>query len=199
MNYLAHLYLADPTPDSILGNILADFVKGNDVAKLPEGVQLGVKMHRKVDSFTDRHPLVQRSICRISKNWGWFSGILIDVYYDHLLAINWTDYSAEPLRDFIDRNHRCLVEGAERIQQGGEQLRRMIESDRLFTYASTDGIAEALRRLSLRIAERIPSRAVRLEDAMPELKANREGLQEDFRGFFPELVEYVNGLKNGVK
>ncbi len=199
MNYLAHLYLADPTPDSIIGNLLADLIKGNKIAGLPVGIQQGIKLHRQVDSFTDRHPIVQRSMCRISKNWGWFSGILIDVYYDHLLATNWTDYATEPLRDFIDRIHRCLIGRADQIPHDQKLLLRLIESDRLYSYSSIAGIAEALRRLSDRIAERIPNRAIRLEQAMPELQRNRAGLEEDFRAFFPELRKYVQDLRSNSK
>jgi acyl carrier protein phosphodiesterase len=191
MNYLAHVYLADPTPDSIIGNLLADFIKGNKIAGLPEGIQQGIRLHRQVDAFTDQHPFVQRSICRISSKWSWYSGILIDVYYDHLLATNWVRYADEPLRAFVDRVHRCLSDRANSILPGHEHLPRLIESDRLYSYLSSDGIEDALRLLSRRINERIPSRHVRLEQAVPELSANHSELEEDFHAFFPQLIGFV--------
>jgi acyl carrier protein phosphodiesterase len=196
MNYLAHLYLADPTPDSLLGNLLADFVKGNEVAQLPPAIQAGVRLHRQLDSFTDRHSLVQRSIGRISESWHWFSGILIDVYYDHILALDWDRYAREPLRQFTDRVHRCLNDNIDRAPPASRELiKRMIESDRLQSYATIEGITEALVRLSRRIRERIPKREVRLELAVPLLQENHAVLCDDFHEFFPQLVEFARNQK----
>jgi acyl carrier protein phosphodiesterase len=200
MNYLAHLFLADPTPDSLFGNLLADIVKGKAVASLPSGIQDGVRLHRQVDSFTDRSGVVQRSITRISQRWGWFSGILIDVYYDHILALNWAQYHDQPLRQFVDRVHQCLCDNIDLVPvPSREPLGRMIQSDRLFTYSTAAGIAEALRRLSNRIRERIPQRAVQLEHAMPDLEANHEALTLDFQEFFPQLIDFVLDWKRNSR
>jgi acyl carrier protein phosphodiesterase len=200
MNYLAHLYLAEPTPASLLGNLVADAVKGRDVAALPVEVQRGVRLHRLVDSFTDSHPVVQRSITRISERWGWFSGILIDVYYDHVLAAEWERYSIEPLREFTDRVHRCLWDNIDLLpSEGRELVGKMIASDRLFTYATPEGIADALTRLSRRVLERIPKMAVRLEEALPDLQACHDALATDFHEFFPKLIAFVGETKSGVK
>jgi acyl carrier protein phosphodiesterase len=196
MNYLAHLYLAEPTPASLVGNLVADFVKGRYLDHLDPGVASGVRLHRQVDSFTDRHPVVQRSIGRISSNWGWFSGILIDVYYDHILATTWMEWTDEPLRAFVDRIHRCLSENAGLAPAEGQvMIHKLIETDRLFSYVTADGIHEALYRLSRRIRERIPGRIVQLELAMPELKAKYGELVEDFRIFFPELVRHAQAAR----
>lgn len=195
MNYLAHLYLADPTPDSLLGNLIADFVKGRDVATLSEAIQSGILMHRQVDRFTDCHPVVQRSICRISKKWGWFSGILIDVYYDHILALNWERWSAEPLRSFVDRVHVCLHKNIDLVPAVGEPLLRLIASDRLFSYRSSEGIAEALMYLSRRIEERMPGKNIQLQDAMPDLRDCHGELTGDFQEFFPTMIAFVEELR----
>ncbi len=195
MNYLAHIYLAEQTSDSILGNLLADSIRNNELSTLSPGIQKGVRLHRQVDSFTDRHALVQRSICRISKTWGWFSGIIIDVYYDHLLALNWSNYAVEPLRGYVDHVYQTLQDHIGEVPTCRELIERLISSDRLFSYGTREGIADTLFRLSQRIAERIPKRALALENAMPDLLSHHASLQEDFREFFPELVHFVNGLK----
>lgn len=191
MNYLAHLFLADSDPGSLIGNLIADFVKGRDLDHLPADVQKGIRLHRRVDSFTDRHPVVQRSIGRISKNWGWFSGILIDVWYDHILATTWSEWSAESLRSFVDRIHRVLQDHVDLAPPEGRQMiGKLIETDRLYSYATTEGIHEALYRLSRRIRERMPNRSVELELAMPDLRENLPALTDDFRAFFPDLVRF---------
>lgn len=192
MNFLAHLYLSDDTPAAMVGNLLADFIKGPEVAALPTDIQAGVRHHRAVDAFTDRHPLVQRSITRISKRWGWFSGIIIDVYYDHVLAAEWGRYSRVPLRDFADHAHAAVLSLADVVPEEARVYAfRLIESDRLVSYAGLRGVEDALFRLSHRIAERIPTRAVPLHEAIPDLSAARAELAEDFHGFFPELIAFA--------
>lgn len=191
MNYLAHLYLAEPTPPSLLGNLMADSVKGSNLSFLPEAVQAGVRMHRRVDAFTDCHPLVQRSISRISKNWGWYSGILIDVFYDHLLATSWNRYSNESLRDDIDRFHSQLLEGVPLVPSSREMIESLIGNDRLYSYSTTAGIADALTWIAQRLLERMPNREIHLERALPELVACRSVLEVDFHEFFAELVGYL--------
>lgn len=200
MNFLAHLYLSDDTPAAMAGNLLADFVKGPDVAALRADIRDGVYHHRRVDAFTDRHPLVQRSITRVSGRWGWFSGILIDVYYDHVLAASWDRYSPVPLRAFADHAHRAVVTLAGDVPAvAREYAFRLIESDRLVSYAVPAGVEEALARLSHRVAERMPARAVKLQEALPDLRAAHAGLCDDFHAFFPELVAFAGANVAGKK
>lgn len=193
MNFLAHLLLSDDDPGVRTGNMIADFVKGKDaVARLPAAVQIGVRQHRLVDAFTDRHPMVQRSITRISRDWGWFSGIIVDVYYDHLLAREWADFATEPLRKFADRMYETVRSGTEWLDPRGRWfLDRFITDDRLARYATADGMRDTLFRLSQRIAERMPARAVRLDGAMPLLAEVDGELNADFREFFPEVRAYA--------
>jgi acyl carrier protein phosphodiesterase len=192
VNFLAHLYLSDDTPQALVGNLLADFVKGPDLDALPAGIRAGVRHHRRVDAFTDRHPLVQQSIARVGGRWGWFSGILIDVYYDHILAATWGRYSPTPLRAFADRAHAAvLAHAADLPGPAREYARRLIETDRLVSYADPAGVRDALYWISERVAERMPARAVRLEQSLPDLRAAHDGLADDFHAFFPELVAFA--------
>lgn len=196
MNFLAHLHLSDGTHGSMLGGILADFVKGPDVAALPPDVLAGVKLHRHIDAFTDRHPVVMRSVSRVSEKLGWFSGIVIDVYYDHVLAREWDRYSAVPLRDFADRVYAVLEDRFALVPpEASVFVRRFIETDRLLQYATPDGISDTLLRLSGRIMERMPKRVVRLQDSMPNLLAADADLSTDFHAFYPELIASANEWK----
>jgi acyl carrier protein phosphodiesterase len=154
-------------------------------------VQAGVRLHRHIDAVTDRHPVVQRSIARLGGRWGWFAGILVDVYYDHVLATDWARYSDLPLRDFVDHVHAVVRRSADRTPSPARDvIESFVASDRLMTYAIPDGsgIEAALARLSDRIAARMPTRAVRLEQAMPDLRAAHPGLAADFHEFFPQLT-----------
>ncbi len=192
MNFLAHLHLADPDPGLMLGGVAADFARNPEVAALPADVQAGVRLHRLIDGFTDRHPAVHRSVGRISGAMGWFSGIVIDIYYDHLLGRDWGRYSAEPLRAFADRAYHTLDAQFDLAPPDARWfLRRMIDRDYLTGYATPAGLAAALDRVSHTIAERIPKRAVALTDALPLLAAADADLAADFRAFYPELVAFA--------
>lgn len=192
MNYLAHLFLADPTPESMLGNVLADFVRGKAHLTLPPAVQEGVVLHRRVDAFTDSHPVTHRSMARVRERWGWFSGILIDVFYDHFLAIDWDRYSRQPLREFIDNAYAVLLAHQPLMPPDMQAVvQRMVRDDRLTSYAHLEGIAQALARIS-RLFRR---REVNLEPAVEELQLHYEELRADFHDFFPQLIAFAQAHK----
>ena len=114
MNYLAHLYLAEDSDESIIGNLLGDFIKGSlENIENPE-IARGIVTHRKVDMYTDRHDKIRESKKLISQKRNRFAGIIIDVSFDHFLSKNWSLYSDRELKDFIQdtystlQNHKSL-------------------------------------------------------------------------------------------
>jgi len=191
VNHLAHLLLAEPTPESRLGNIAADYVWHREIAPLPDGVRRGIKQHQQVDSFTDRHPAVQRSIRRLNERWGWFAGIILDVYFDNLLATDWATYCPVPLEQFAFEVNADLLSVVHLLpDSAAESVRHITRTNRIVTYRGLDGIEAALVRLTYIIRQRIPQRAMDLTEAMPDLAANREWLEADFAAFFPELMAF---------
>lgn len=191
VNHLAHLLLAEPTPESRLGNLAADLVQHREIAPLPDGVRRGIKQHQQIDVFTDRHPAVQRGIRRLSERWGWFTGIILDVYFDHLLATNWAEYCPVELDLFAFEVNADLMSAAHLLPDGAAaSVWHIARTNRLVTYRDLDGVEAALLRLTHIIRQRIPQRAVDLTEAMPDLAANREWLEVDFAEFFPELASF---------
>jgi acyl carrier protein phosphodiesterase len=192
LNFLAHLHLADPDEGLMFGGVVADFIRNPEVAALPANVQAGVHLHRSIDGFTDRHPTVQKSIGRISSRLGWFSGIAIDIYYDHVLSRNWNSFSLEPLGTFAKRAYSTL-ELLSPITPPDAKLflRRFVDQDCICSYATVDGLTHTLARVSQRIAERIPKKAIWLPDAIPDLMAVDAELMGDFQSFYPELMAYA--------
>jgi acyl carrier protein phosphodiesterase len=192
VNFLAHLHLADPEPGLMLGGIVADFATNPEVAALPADVQRGVRLHRLVDGFTDRHPLVQRSVSRMSRRLGWFSGIAIDIYYDHILARDWARYSTEPLQTFANRAYQVLEDAYPFAPIDAQHfIRRFIDNNQLFEYSTAEGIKYTLGRVSRRIAERIPKKAIWLPDALPDLQHIDTELSGEFHVFYPELIGFA--------
>ncbi len=93
MNYLAHLYLSGSNEDVLVGNYIADGIKGEDKSNYKPGVIKGVQLHKKIDDFTDTHPIFKTSAKRLTENYGHYAWVIVDIYYDHFLANNWNKYT----------------------------------------------------------------------------------------------------------
>ncbi|MFM8274156.1 MAG: ACP phosphodiesterase [Gemmata sp.] len=196
MNFLAHLHLADGDPGDMAGGVAADFVRNPELPSLAPDVLRGVMLHRHIDGFTDRHPVTLRSISRVAREMGWFGGIVIDIYYDHILAREWARYSAEPLAAFATRSYRVLEDHLPMLPEDARDfMRKFVDEDRLNRYATRDGIEDTLARVSRVIARRIPNRAMDLATAMPVLTARDADIAADFHAFYPELIAFAQEKK----
>jgi acyl carrier protein phosphodiesterase len=193
MNWLAHLLLSQPDVESRLGNLLADLVKGTERDNLSDNIKLGIKNHHQIDAFTDSHLVVYRSKQRISSKYRRFAGILIDGFYDHFLAKNWSMYYLQPLNKFTAEIYESFQAYPEPLPEYASQIiTRMANEDWLGSYRSLAGIEYLLTRLSHRFSQRFKNRSdFHLELAINELTNNYSDLESDFFEFFPELSEYV--------
>lgn len=187
MNYLAHLYLAGSDPESVLGSLMGDFVKGRvDPARSP-ALRHAIMQHRRIDSFTDSHPLVKRSKQRISPDFRRYAGILVDVFYDHFLAAEWRCYAEEPLEEFARHVYEQVSRNIQTLPPRMQiSMRYMVANDLLSTYRTVDGIGRALRGIETRL--RRPSH---LGEAATELESAYLALRDDFTDFFPQLIRFV--------
>ena len=195
VNYLAHMYLAGDSEESIVGNMLGDFVKGRIGDEFPPGVAEGIRTHRKVDAFTDSHEMVVRSKRLVSQERRRFSGIIVDLAFDHILAVNWGDYSALALEDFVEKTYGVLAANTDLMPPRPRKiLEVMIEEDWLGSYRELEGIGRALDRIAIRL-ERKFGRGSSLAGAAEEAARNYGALEENFRAFFPELISFVVDLR----
>jgi acyl carrier protein phosphodiesterase len=187
MNYLAHFYLSDQTPQGFVGSILGDFVRGSSYKNFPATIAFEIEMHRKIDSFTDVHSIVKQSKRRVSANRGKFAGVLVDMFYDHFFAVNFETYANVSLKDFSREVYQALHSQQEFLP---EDFRRKItaiaEFDLLGSYKTLDGIGLALYRISKRL-----KRENNLPEGIFDLKNNYDELAKDFAIFFPELIDFV--------
>ncbi|AFY55210.1 hypothetical protein Riv7116_2705 [Rivularia sp. PCC 7116] len=186
MNYLAHLFLSNGTPNSLIGNLLGDFVKGSIENVYSPGIIKGIYLHRKIDIFTDSHPIFRSSKRLIGLNRRRFSGIMIDVFYDHFLAKHWSNYSSISLGNFTNRVYQVLQDNKNILPERLKSiLPDMIAHDWLASYKDTSAINRAINGLSYRI-----KRKNNLFGGVEELFLNYQQLQADFSMFFPELINY---------
>ncbi|MBK7936503.1 MAG: DUF479 domain-containing protein [Lewinellaceae bacterium] len=187
MNHLAHCFLSLDDEDLLTGNFIGDDVKGNDWQNYPEGVQRGILLHRTIDSFTDNHPLIGKSKERIRSFTGRYAPPVIDILYDHLLAIHWAEYSDEPFDEFAEKVYKRLNNRAEQMPEPVRQrLPHMLAGRFLHGYQSRAGLMWVLERFNLRLGGKMDTSG--LSD---HFFATLPRFSDDFAGFFPDLIHKV--------
>lgn len=191
MNWLAHLRLAPAEPLLRLGNLCGDFVRGVDVATLAPALQQGIRQHRAVDAFVDRHPIVRRSRARLDAPFRRLAGVLVDVFYDHYLARDWAALGdGRPLPEFAADVHALLREHEALLPPRLAAVRPWMEAQGwLAGYAQVDGIDAVLRRMAARLQRPTP-----LGDGAAQLRVHYDALADDFAAFWPELAAFARTL-----
>lgn len=191
MNWLAHVFLSEADVEFRLGNLLADIVRGEELRRMSASFQRGARKHKQIDAFTDAHPLVKRSRSRVSSEFRRFSGVLVDVFYDHLLATRWNEYSPITLDAFTAKFYADIeASNIELPASARVTLDRIIRHDLLGAYRGIEGVERSLRRLSAYLSSRW-RREFALEKGVADLLAHRAGFDADFAVFFPELQAAV--------
>ena len=185
------MFLSEPSTEYRLGNLLADLVRGADRDQMPTDFLRGAAAHKVIDAFTDAHPIVHRSRARVAARYRRFSGVLVDIFYDYLLAQRWSDYSAQPLDAFTAEFYAGVGGNSLRLPAEAEAtLERIVRHDLLGQYRHIKGVENSLRRVSTYIAQRW-KRDYSLETSVADLQAHEQGFASDFAAFFPELQAHV--------
>ena len=187
MNYLSHIYLSGDSEEIKLGNFIGDFVKGQQFLKYPPIVAKGILLHRQIDSFTDSHSLINECIVKLRPGFGKHSGIVIDIFLDHFLAVNWHLYSFEKLSTFTKKFHAVLLSNFFQLPPRVKMfLPFLIQNKRLQSYGSFQGIENTLRIMAQRTS--LPSET---EFAMKILEDEYQFFNYAFNRFFPEIIHFV--------
>ncbi|MGI4867309.1 MAG: ACP phosphodiesterase [Janthinobacterium lividum] len=194
MNFLAHLLLAGPDAtaptyaDHLLGQFIADSVPGRHLDGYSAEVQAGIRQHRAIDTYTDQHPVVRRTTARLREaGYGKYAGVVADVFFDHFLARNFSEFSTETLLDFTQRVYALL---GSREAEFPAPVQRffpyLVQQNWLLHYADIAGITRSLQGLSRRA-----SPGSGMETGGEELRRNYAAYEADFREFFPQLQAFA--------
>lgn len=186
MNYLAHLHLGGPAPHQLLGSLYGDFVKGPLDGRWPHAIEAGIRLHRRIDLFTDTHPLVRDARALFPAARRRVSGILLDLFFDHCLARDWADYAEVPLPAFTGQVYRVLADQAALPGALARIAPRMAEQDWLGSYREFDTLAAVVGGMSRRL-----SRPELLAGGFDELAERYQPLSDHFRLFYPELQRFA--------
>ncbi|HCC72062.1 MAG TPA: DUF479 domain-containing protein [Bacteroidales bacterium] len=187
MNVLAHIYLSGDSDEIIIGNYIGDYVKGRDYLKYPEQVRRGIILHRHIDDFTDKHPVVHRSKILFTRKYHKYAGVVVDIIYDYYLTREWDTYSRRPIESLTYQFYRAMVNNYDILPpKVKDRFPFFIINNWIESYRTTKGIKHVLSTLSKRSS--LPSES---KYAIKILKKNYYSLEEDFMEFFPQLIEYV--------
>ncbi|MBX2883628.1 MAG: DUF479 domain-containing protein [Granulosicoccus sp.] len=187
MNFLAHSMFARQQPEIIVGQFCGDFVRGGKLEQFPEQVRAGIRLHREIDQYTDRHPVNLEARRLFKPPYRRFAGVLTDVVYDHYLARSWSEYSDRPLRDHVDDVYEALRHHFEVLPLDLQRFARMlIDQDILASYLSFDAVELALSRISRR-----SERFLLLEEASEVVKSLDSQLSAHFERFYPDLIIHM--------
>lgn len=186
MNYLAHLHLGGDAPAQLLGSLYGDFVKGPLAGQWPADIEAAIRLHRRIDVFTDSHPLQAQARARFPAERRRCSGILLDLFFDHCLALHWADYAAEPLPQFTGRVYRVLAAEPRLPERLALIAPRMAAQDWLGSYRDFAVLEQVINGMGRRL-----SRPGLLEGSLIELERLYEPLSADFRAFYPQLQYFV--------
>jgi acyl carrier protein phosphodiesterase len=188
MNFLSHLYLAGDSEGLIIGNFIADSVKGAAINKYTPSIQSGIVLHRKIDTFTDSHPIVEQSKQRLREKYKKYAGVIVDIYYDHYLAINWNNYSDVSLEGFTQNIYKIILNNHDILPEKSALFTKyMLQHNILFGYSKMEGIEKVLNGMAHRA--KFESN---MEHAIHDLKEHYSLFENEFKAFFPELREFVN-------
>jgi acyl carrier protein phosphodiesterase len=183
MNFLAHIYLSGDDELIRIGNFMADGIRGHDYLQYHPNIQKGVVLHRAIDTFTDAHPIFRKSKHRLHDKYGHYSGVIIDIFYDHFLAKNWSIYSNDSLEDVARVFYDSLqVNYAVLTERTKGMMPYMIARNWLVSYATLDGLAMILFQMDHRTKNRVD-----MHLSINELKEFYHEFEEEFTAFFEEL------------
>lgn len=191
MNFLAHCLIGaraadQENPELVAGGFLGDFIKGTVPADLPPDLALGVRLHRRIDAYSNQHPGIRESCERFPAPLRRMAPIFVDIIADHCLARQWSEFSAEPIDAFTQRAYLQIARHSNWLSARGERFfRYMSDEDLLGSYRHTHVMHQGLRSITRRL-DREHLNAELLATAIGEL----ESLEEDFLRYFPDMLAH---------
>ena len=196
MNFLAHAFLSGDNDETLIGNFIADAVKGNDIKRFSDGIRKGILLHREIDKYTDNHPAFIKSRGRLQEEYGKFSGVIIDIYYDHFLALNWSDYTDTELSEFALKVYGLMLSNYQQLPARSKRiLPFMVIHNWLVGYSRFEDLQWVFNGMARRSRKYNSG----METAVTSLKNDYDNFREDFETFFPDMIHAAEGFRNKLQ
>lgn len=164
MNFLAHIYLSGDNDLIKIGNFMADGIRGKQYENFPLDIQKGIILHRAIDTYTDAHPIFRQSTKRLHENYHHYAGVIVDVFYDHFLAKNWSSYSNEKLENYVANFYKSLEKNIDVLSDKTKNfMPYMIQHNWLVSYQTVEGITKILTQMDSRTNNQSKMRLAKTE------------------------------------
>lgn len=187
MNFLAHLYLSGDDNEVKFGNFIGDWIKGNKFNKYEGGIRKGILLHREIDSYTDHHPIVHKSILKLRPAYGKHAGIAVDILYDHFLSADWESYSEVSLEEYVKEFHSYVLRNLDHLPKKARRFAfPFIRNKRLMCYADLNCFEDVLNKMAIYTS--MPDNA---KEAMHIIEKEYNELRKEFKLFFEDLRSFV--------
>ncbi len=190
MNHLVNLYLSRNLGEKMLGCLIGEIVRTSNFDKYTQGMIDGIELNKKISNFVKEHPVYERSRQKLNPKYSKHSSKIIDIFYDHFLAANWSKYSNDSLENFakgsylfIEENHGILPYKLRKL------ISVMINDNWLVNYSSVQGIHNFMREITRR-----DTFQTNLEYSLEDLINNYNDFKADFEEIFPQLIQYVQEI-----
>jgi acyl carrier protein phosphodiesterase len=195
MNYLAHLFLSGNDKFLKLGNFMADEIKGKSYLEYPKEIQNGIILHRAIDDFTDKHPLVSKGSSRFFEAVGHYNSVVIDMVFDHILAKNWNTYCKVDLSDYASKFYLFLESNEHLLPK---KIRRvvpyMVEHNWLVSYAEIEGLRSILKQMNHKTKHH-----TQLEKGVDIYLKHQAEFDLEFKAFFEDIMKFCEVKINNFK
>jgi acyl carrier protein phosphodiesterase len=187
MNFLAHIFLSGDDELLKIGNFMADGIRGKQYEHFPLSIQKGIRLHRFIDTYTDAHPVFRKSTQRLHSKYHHYAGVIVDLFYDHFLAKNWSTYSDENLEEYTETFYQSLRDNYDILSERTKgMMPYLIEHNWLLSYQTVEGIGRILSQMDNRTKN-----ASKMRFSSNELVEFYPEFEEEFTIFFQDLQEQV--------
>ena len=187
MNFLAHAYLSFDQDEILIGNFIADFIRGKEIENYPKKIQVGIHLHRAIDTFTDSHPLVKEIQTHLRPQFGHYARVISDVFFDYFLAKNWNKYSTVPLETYSISVYQTFQSSPATLPPSFLRMLYWMEQQNwLYAYRNLTGIQQTLDGLTRRATF-----DSKMNAATQVLREKEEEIEALFFVFFQDLETFA--------
>jgi len=188
MNYLAHIYLSGNNIELMIGNFIADAVKGRALERYSIDIQKGIKLHHSIDHFTDTHDIVKKSKKRLWGKYRHYNAVIVDIFYDHFLAKNWKNHHPLKLEEFTNNSYNTFTDNLHVFPDKMQLFyNHMVKNNWLYNYQFVEGIKMVMGGMAKRTTFKSG-----MENSTEDLLKYYDEFEYEFESFFPLLKQYTD-------
>lgn len=195
MNYLAHVFLSGDNDNIKIGNFIADFIYGNRYKNYDLEIQKGILLHRYIDTYTDSHPIFRQSKKRLFTQFRHYSAVIVDMFYDHFLAKNFSTYSEKDLECFVEDFYKLLAENKNSLPDKVKDIMPVMSKyNWLVNYRDIEHLRDILAQMNHKTKHN-----TEFHKSIDILENSYNLFEDDFTIFFEDILDERQHMFDSLK